>query len=403
MEITIHPDNHWDQKLMPAAEIITIGTEILLGEIVDTNSRFIARKLRDVGIDLFRQTSVGDNPQRIASAIKFGIQDSEIIITTGGLGPTVDDPTRDAVALAFNLNTEFRPELWDQIRARFKKYGRKPTENNRRQAYVPVGAIAVENPVGTAPAFILESGDRSIVALPGVPREMEYLLEKKIIPYLKKRYKISGIIKARILHTAGVGESQIDERISDLERQTNPTVGLSAHSGQVEIRITCKAENEQAADKLINITEKTIRERLGDWIYGSDGDTLESAALRNLHEKGWRLAVAEAGMGGRIIRHLSRASQALEMQDFDIFAGGETIPSSTSITELRSITHQLQHKHQVEVCLGTLVSSHTGKLEIHIILLSPNGTEHVTPLFGGPPEYAPRWALNHSLNLSRSL
>jgi competence/damage-inducible protein CinA-like protein len=388
---------------MPAAEIITIGTEILLGEIVDTNSRFIARKLRDVGIDLYRQTSVGDNPHRIASAIKFGIQDSEIIITTGGLGPTVDDPTRDAIALAFELQTEFRPELWDQIRARFKKFGRKPTENNKRQAYVPVGAIAVDNPVGTAPAFILESGKRSIVALPGVPREMEFLLEKNIIPYLKKRYRISGIIKTRILHTAGVGESQIDERISDLERQTNPTVGLSAHSGQVDIRITCKAKNEQAADNKIYLTEKTIRERLGDWIYGSDEDTLESAALRNLKEKGWRLAVAEAGLGGGIIRQLSRASQAPDLLEYDIFAGGESITSPTSITELRSITQQQIQKYKVEVVLGALVSSHTGKLEIHIVLISPAGTEHVTPLFGGPPEYAPRWALNHSLNLLRSL
>ena len=191
---------------MPAAEIITIGTEILLGEIVDTNSRFIARKLRDAGIDLYRQTSVGDNPQRIASAIKFGMQGSEIIITTGGLGPTVDDPTRDAVALAVGVETEFRPELWEQIKGRFKKFGRKPTENNKRQAYVPVGSIAVENPVGTAPAFIMESGDRSIIALPGVPREMEYLLENRVIPYLKKRYKITGTIKTRLIHTAGVGE-----------------------------------------------------------------------------------------------------------------------------------------------------------------------------------------------------
>ncbi len=296
---------------MPAAEIITIGTEILLGEIVDTNSRFIARKLRDAGIDLYRQTSVGDNPQRIASAIKFGMQGSEIIITTGGLGPTVDDPTRDAVALAVDVETEFRPELWEQIKERFKKFGRKPTENNKRQAYVPVGSIAVENPVGTAPAFIMESGDRSVIALPGVPREMEYLLENKIIPYLKRRYKITGTIKTRLIHTAGVGESQIDERISDLERQTNPTVGLAAHSGQVDIRITCKAKNEEAADKKISLTEKIIRERLGEWIYGVDGDTLDSAALKNLAQKGWRLAVVEAGLGSGIIRQLSRASQGL--------------------------------------------------------------------------------------------
>jgi len=388
---------------MPAAEIITIGTEILLGEIVDTNSRFIARKLRDAGIDLYRQTSVGDNPQRIASAIKFGMQGSEIIITTGGLGPTVDDPTRDAVALAVDVETEFRPELWEQIKERFKKFGRKPTENNKRQAYVPVGSIAVENPVGTAPAFIMESGDRSVIALPGVPREMEYLLENKIIPYLKRRYKITGTIKTRLIHTAGVGESQIDERISDLERQTNPTVGLAAHSGQVDIRITCKAKNEEAADKKISLTEKIIRERLGEWIYGVDGDTLDSAALKNLAQKGWRLAVVEAGLGSGIIRQLSRASQGLDMLEFNIFAGGETISSISSLTELKSATQRLIKKHRVEVGLGTLLSAKKEKFEIQVLIITPDGTEHVMPLFGGPPEYAPRWALNHSLNLLRSL
>lgn len=388
---------------MPAAEIITIGTEILLGEIVDTNSRFIARKLRDAGIDLYRQTSVGDNPQRIASAIKFGIQDSEIIITTGGLGPTVDDPTRDAVALAVDVETEFRPELWEQIKGRFKKFGRKPTENNKRQAYVPVGSIAVENPVGTAPAFIMESGDRSIIALPGVPREMEYLLENRIIPYLKRRYKITGTIKTRLIHTAGVGESQIDERISDLERQTNPTVGLAAHSGQVDIRITCKAKNEEAADKKIYLTEKIIRERLGEWIYGFDADTLESVALKNLAQKGWRLAVVEAGLGSGIIRQLSRTSQEPGMLEFNIFAGSETSSSISSLTELKTATQRLLTKHRVEVGLGTLLSAKKEKIEIQVLIITPDGTEHVTPLFGGPPEYAPRWALNHSLNLLRSL
>ncbi|MFN2158627.1 MAG: competence/damage-inducible protein A [Anaerolineales bacterium] len=388
---------------MPAAEIITIGTEILLGEIVDTNSRFIARKLRDAGIDLYRQTSVGDNPQRIASAINFGMQSSEIIITTGGLGPTVDDPTRDAVAFALGSPTEFRQELWEQIKARFKKFGRKPTENNKRQAFVPVGAIAVENPVGTAPAFIMETGDHSIIALPGVPREMEYLLENEILPYLKRRYKITGIIKTRIIHTAGVGESQIDERISDLERQTNPTVGLSAHSGQVDIRITCKADSEEMADRDISCTERKIRERLGNWIYGADEDSLEVAALKKLKQKGWRLAVAEIGLGGRIIRHLSSASQAPELLQYNIFAGGETISSENTLKELESATQQLYERLKVDVCLGTMLSSQTGKIEIHIVLISPSGTEHVTPLFGGPPEYAPRWALNHSLNFLRNL
>src|SRR5512147_2482473 len=177
---------------MPTAEIITIGTEILLGEIVDTNAPYLARKLRDVGIDIFRKTSVGDNARRIAVAIQEALQRSDIVITTGGLGPTVDDPTREAVAMAMEVEVEFRPELWDQIQARFMRYGRKPTENNKRQAYVPKGAIAVENRVGTAPSFIIESGGRCIFSLPGVPREMEFLLEHAVIPYLQEHFHLHG-------------------------------------------------------------------------------------------------------------------------------------------------------------------------------------------------------------------
>src|SRR4030066_1722983 len=160
---------------MPSAEIITIGTELLLGEIVDTNSHFIARCLRDAGIDLYRKTTVGDNVKRIAFAIQQALERCDIVITSGGLGPTVDDPTRDAVALAVGMTSEYHPELWEQIKARFLRYGRVPTENNRRQAYIPKGAIAIENPVGTAPIFIVELGNQVIISLPGVPREMETL------------------------------------------------------------------------------------------------------------------------------------------------------------------------------------------------------------------------------------
>ncbi|HIE25064.1 MAG TPA: competence/damage-inducible protein A, partial [Anaerolineales bacterium] len=141
---------------MPSAEIITIGTEILLGEIVDTNTRYLARSLRDLGIDLYRTVTIGDNAERIAETIRESMQRTEIIITTGGLGPTIDDPTRDAIALAVGVKTEFRSELWAQIKKRVSLYGRTPTENQKRQAYVPQGAIALENPVGTAPCFIIE-------------------------------------------------------------------------------------------------------------------------------------------------------------------------------------------------------------------------------------------------------
>jgi len=255
---------------MPTAEILTIGTEILLGEIVDTNTRYLARRLRELGIDLYRQTTVGDNADRIAQAIQNSLSSSDIIITTGGLGPTVDDPTRQAVALAVGVEIEFRDELWEQVKARHLRFGRTPTENNKRQAYVPRGGIAIENPVGTAPAFIVETNGCAIIALPGVPREMEHLMENSIIPYLRGRLDLQSVIKSRVIHTAGVGESQIDDVIGDLELRGNPTVGLAAHSGQVDVRITAKAKTAEEADELIRAIEQEIHQRLGDWIYGAD-------------------------------------------------------------------------------------------------------------------------------------
>ena len=205
---------------------------------------------------------IGDNTERIAQVIREAMQRCQIIITTGGLGPTVDDPTRAAVALALDVDTEFRPELWEQIQARFQRYGRAPSENNRRQAWIPAGAIPVENPVGTAPSFICETINACIISLPGVPREMEYLTQNVVIPYLRERFQLTGTIKARVLHVAGVGESQVDEWIGDLETNPNPTVGLLAHPGQVDVRITAKANSMAEADRMIAEMEARVRERI---------------------------------------------------------------------------------------------------------------------------------------------
>jgi len=380
---------------MPSAEIITIGTEILLGEIVDTNAQYLALALRDAGIDLYRKTTVGDNPRRIAQAIQQSLERCQVIITTGGLGPTVDDPTREAVALAMGVETEYRPELWEQIQARFQRFNRLPTENNRRQAFIPCGAITVENPVGTAPAFIVESGDRAIIALPGVPREMEYLMQNAILPYLRQRYQLKGIIKTRVLHTAGVGESQIDDLIGDLEALSNPTVGLAAHSGQVDVRITVKADSEADANNLIQPIEQALRQRLGDWIYGTDQQTLEDVALRAVSSKGWTLVAVEAGLNGNLIRRLAATSGP--------FLGGEMLTATASVDELKAFTEAYRQSRNADVALGVAVLPAGDKQEVLLVLVTPEHTQHYTRPYGGPPEYAPRWALHHSLDLIRRL
>ena len=380
---------------MPSAEIITIGTEILLGDILDTNARYLARTLRDAGIDLYRKTTVGDNARRIAQVIQEAMGRSDIILTTGGLGPTVDDPTREAVALATGVETEFKPELWDQIRDRFRRYGRLPTENNKRQAYIPKGAVAVENPVGTAPAFLVEIGEKCLLSLPGVPSEMEYLMQNKFLPYLRDHFHLTSTIKTRVIHTAGAGESQIDDLIGDLETLLNPTVGLAAHSGQVDVRITAKAESEEQVERLIDEVDKTVRQRLGTWIYGVDAETLEEVALRVLQARGWRLAVVEGGLGGNLIRRLAAVAGP--------FKGGEVLPEQPSPDELLSKTAGYLQACEAEVGLGVSIHPGPEKQEVYFVLITPLGTQQVKRSYGGPPEYTPLWALNHSLDLIRQI
>lgn len=380
---------------MPTAEIITIGTELLLGETVDTNTRFIARALRDEGIDIFRASTIGDNIERIANIVHEGMQRADIIITTGGLGPTIDDPTRDAIALGTGVETEFRSDLWDQIQERFQRYGRKPTENNKRQAYVPKGALAVENPVGTAPAFIVEQDNKAVIALPGVPREMEHLMKFAVIPYLRKHYNLKGVIKARVLHTSGAGESQIDERIGDLETLSNPTVGLAAHAGQVDVRITVKAETELEADTLIQDMENELHKRLGKWIFGTDEETLEMVAMMRIAALGWKLCVVEAGLDGRLIRRLAQVGKP--------FVGGEMLTTNPSKNELSSLIMDSCTSKQAQVGLGIILEPGETQQTLHIAVISPKTDRLITRTYGGPPQLAPTWGINICLDLIRNL
>lgn len=380
---------------MPSAEIVTIGTEILLGEIVDTNARYIARRLRDIGIDLFRTSTVGDNQARIVTILQEALGRCEIIITTGGLGPTIDDPTRDAVAQAVGVETEYHPELWEQIQARFRRYNRTPTDNNRRQAFIPRGALPLENPVGTAPCFIVEKGKNILIALPGVPSEMEYLIENSILPYLRQRFQLSGIIKARVLHTVGVGESVIDDLIGDLEEMANPTVGLAAHSGQVDIRITAKASSETEADALNAQVENELRQRLARWIYGADEETLESTALQTLKERGWTLGVVESGLNGELSKRLASVGFS--------FYGGEVIIERPQLDRLAEMVLEFRQKSGVEVGLGVVIYPGGEKQDVHLILITPQGRQDFHRPFGGPPDYAVRYALHHSLDLIRQV
>ncbi len=389
---------------MPSAEIITIGTEILLGEIVDTNTRFLARALRGLGIDLFRTITIGDNPGRIADAIRDSMRQAEIIITTGGLGPTVDDPTREAVALAVGVETEFREELWEQVKAVIARYGRIPGENQKRQAVVPCGALAIQNPIGTAPSFIVEYPSRLdkiqqkgamsgiIISLPGVPQEMEFLFRQSVVPHLQKRFDLSDIIKVRLLHTSGLGEGLIDENIGDFEKLANPTVGLAAHAGIVDIRITAKAENEDKADRLIRDAETAIRARLGNVIFGVDEDTLEQITLDKAAANGWNLAVLESGLEGRLARVLS----AVQASNLVLVESATLQPG-----ELALRTREIQGRTMAKAALGVALFRSESEQVVEIHLITPENENSRRLTYGGPPNSSPRWAANMALNWLR--
>ena len=194
---------------MPSAEIIAIGTELVLGQTQDANISKISKKLNSIGIDVFRASIVGDNKKRISDEINQSSSRADIVITTGGLGPTVDDPTREAVADSFGLQLEYHPELWQEIVERFHSFSREPTENNKRQAYIPIGANPIHNPVGTAPAFYIKRANQVLISLPGVPHEMEFLLENNVVPLLRKIFEIQTTIFSKIVRTAAIGESQL--------------------------------------------------------------------------------------------------------------------------------------------------------------------------------------------------
>ena len=292
------------------AEIVTTGTELLLGQIDDTNATYLARQLFDLGIDIYFRSTVGDNQSRIAQVLELALDRADLVITTGGLGPTVDDVTREAVAQATNRPLVLYPDLLAQIEAFFARFGSKMSENNRRQALLPQDCIPVENPVGTAPAFIVEDDRGTIITLPGVPREMRYLMKHTIVPYLQQRLGQQEVLVTRILRTVAVGESLIDRTISDLEQSSNPTVGLSAHPGQTDVRIVAKAPTQAEAEALVADFERTIRKRLGAAIYATGDLTLEAAIAELLQQQGATLAVAETLTGGDLIRRLSAHPEA---------------------------------------------------------------------------------------------
>ena len=290
------------------AEIVTTGTEILLGEIVDTNAAWIAQQLRDSGINLFYKTTIGDNERRVQEVIETCLSRSNAIIVTGGLGPTADDITRQAIAAATGSPLILHEGALKTLRERFERFGVPMTDNNRQQALIPDGAILIENPVGTAPGFIVETEAGSVIALPGVPREMKRLMTDTVLPYLRALNGHSGVIRRRVLRTIGIGESSIDNNIRDLMQSANPTVGLAAHMGQADVRITGRAENEAGVEAMLDELEAEIRARIGEFIYSDvPNETFVDVVARGLSGIDATVALIESNTDGNVAARLDAA------------------------------------------------------------------------------------------------
>jgi nicotinamide-nucleotide amidase len=289
-------------------EIVTIGSELLLGQIVDTNASYLAETLNRAGVAVEYHTTVGDSQERIVEALDLALSRTHLVLATGGIGPTEDDLTRQAAAEVLGVPLVFRQDLMDHIEGFFRRARYTMAPNNRRQAYIPQGCLPIFNPVGTAPGFMGEKNGSLLVALPGVPRELKYLMEHTVIPYIKERFKLGqNIIHYRVLKAAGLGESNLDNQIGDLIRShENPSIGLLASPGEIRIRITAHAESEHEADTLITPLEKEIRSRLGKLIYGQGDDTLEGVVSGLLTDEGMDLSVLETFTGGLIASRLNR-------------------------------------------------------------------------------------------------
>jgi len=280
-------------------EIIAIGTELLEGKVQDTNSNFIAGNLTSIGFDVDYITMVKDNRDNIVKTLKDSLNRADIIITTGGLGPTADDITREAVAEATENPLYQDQDLKKEIKDYFKERKHKITENNYRQAMLPEGAIPLHNKRGTAPGILLESDNYIIISLPGVPPEMENLFFKEVIPYLKKLTTENTVIK--FLNLFGIGESRLETEIDEIIKESeNPEITLLAGEGKVRIKLAAKAESSQKAKRLIKNSENRLRKKVGQYIFGSDNQTLPGVVAELLTENKLDIAIAESCTGGLV-------------------------------------------------------------------------------------------------------
>jgi len=329
---------HNGQKDIKSAEIVTIGTEMLLGDLVDTNTAWLSARLATLGVGVYRHTTVGDNRDRIADALKEAASRADLVITTGGLGPTSDDLTNECLADVTDRGMVEYPEARAHVDEMFRRFGREPTANNYKQALFPEGTELIPNPLGTAMGALLETDGTLFVTLPGVPSEMRGMFEETLKPLIRDRTE--GSIISRTLWFAGIGESALAEKVQDFLDATDPTVAPLAGQGKVRLRITTRAATQEEAEKRIAPVEKEILSRLGDYYFGENEETLESIVGRLLDAQHATLALAESCTGGLLAKRLTDMSGSSAY-----FKEGLVTYSNESKERLLGVPHELLVEH----------------------------------------------------------
>ena len=309
-------------------EIVTIGSELLRGQITDTNASYLAQNLNLIGFNVSLHTSVGDDFDQMKQVISDAVTRSDLVIATGGLGPTEDDLTREVIADLAGAPLVFKQELMDQIESIFKSRGYSMPESNRKQAFIPEGAIPISNDIGTAPGFIVSRKSKLLVALPGVPKELKYLFNKEVVTYLKKHFHLDGqLISSKVLRITGSGESKVDTQIRDLMNpHSNPRVGILASPGDIRVVITASAKDKGEAESLIEPVEREIRSRLGAAVYGINDDTLEGIVTGLCNERGYTLSIAETFTGGELTARLRKSPSCPVLHSIVIGDGKQVLP-----------------------------------------------------------------------------
>ncbi|MGI5893497.1 MAG: competence/damage-inducible protein A [Candidatus Merdivicinus sp.] len=295
-----------------SAEILCIGTEILMGNIVNTNAAYIAKELAVLGVNLYHQSVVGDNPQRLHDSLALAFSRADIVITTGGLGPTYDDLSKETIAAFFGQKLVLHEPSYQKLCEYFTRTGREMTENNKKQAFMPEHCIVFDNPNGTAPGCCIEQDGKMLMMLPGPPREMKPMFDHWVVPILRQNSDRKLVSKN--LHFFGIGESALENKLRTLmEKSTNPTIAPYAKTGEVMLRVTAAVHDESEAEKLMAPVLQEINKEAGQFLYGIDVGDLQTAAVRLLREKGLHVATAESCTGGLVSKRLTEVSGSSEV------------------------------------------------------------------------------------------